>query len=76
MSTPFPQHIFDITPDDVANCPQTQFIMVSAAGDVAVETPTGDSNVLPACQPGVQYAIVAVKVLATGTSATGIKGLS
>ena len=76
MSAPFPQHIFDITPDDNAEIPQTQFIMVSAAGDVAVETPTGDVNTLPACQPGVQYAIVAIKVLATGTTATGIKGLS
>ncbi|MHA7858064.1 MAG: spike base protein, RCAP_Rcc01079 family [Henriciella sp.] len=76
MSTPFPQHIFSITPDDNATIPQTQFIMVREAGDVVVETLAGDVNTLPQCQPGVQYAIVATKVLATDTTATGIIGLS
>lgn len=51
-------------------------LMVASAGDVAVVTTGGDTVTLPALQPGVQYAVLASRVLASGTSATGIIGLA
>lgn len=75
MSLPKPDHIFSITPSDTETIPVTQFIMVTVGGDLAVETSTGLQGVMPGLQPGVQYAIAAHKVLASGTTANGIVGL-
>jgi len=49
--------------------------MVSTGGDVAVEYVDGSIMTMPELIPGVQYGGLIVKVLATGTDATGIKGL-
>jgi hypothetical protein len=46
--------------------------MVGVAGDVAVVTEKGTTVVLPACQPGVQYALRVQKILSTNTTATGL----
>jgi hypothetical protein len=73
---PKPDHIFSITPSDSATIPQTQYLMVTSGGDVSVETTKGTQGVLPGLVPGVQYAIAAVKVRATGTTASGIVGLA
>lgn len=51
-------------------------LMVASAGDVSVVTLRGDTVTLPALQPGMQYAILATRVRATGTTATGIVGLA
>lgn len=67
---------FDITPDNGNDLSiVTRAIMVTAAGDVAVVFRDGTSITLPALQPGVQYAVRLSRVLVTGTTATGIKGL-
>ena len=72
-----PSHAFSVTPDDAADLSRaTRAVMVTTAGDVAVVTIAGDSAVPPALQPGVQYAIRARRVAATGTTATGILGLA
>ena len=51
-------------------------LMVTAAGDVSVVTTGGDTITLPGLQPGVQYAVLARRIRATGTTATGIVGLA
>ncbi len=72
-----PSRALTITPDDNADAPLTlRGLMVAAAGHVAVTTLEGDEVVLPALQPGVQYAILASRIRATGTTATGIVGLA
>lgn len=76
MSLPKPDNIFDITPSDSDDIPLTQYIMVTVAGNVAVETYSETTGIMPGLQPGVQYAIAAKKVLATGTSASGIVGFA
>lgn len=75
MALPNPDHIFTIVPSDTEVSPMTQYIMVTVGGDLAVETRSGDTGVLPGLLPGVQYAISVRKVLATGTTASGIVGL-
>ena len=67
---------FDITPTDAGDLPQvTRALMVASAGDIAVTLKNGDTITLPGLTPGVIYPIRAVRVWATGTTATGIKGL-
>ena len=67
---------FDITPDDGADIPTTtRAIMVSAGGDVAAVMKDGSSFTLPGLTPGVIYPVRVVRVMATGTTATGVKGL-
>ena len=66
----------DVTPSDAADLPQmTRGVMVASAGDLAVVLKSGDAVTLPALSPGVLYPIRIARVLATGTTATGIKGL-
>jgi hypothetical protein len=66
-----------VTPDDNADLSfPVRGLMVAGAGDVSVETLGGDTVTLPALQPGVQYAVLARRVLAAGTTATGIIGLA
>ena len=67
---------FDVTPADGSDLPTTtRALMVSSAGDVAVLLKNGDTLTFPGLTPGVIYPIRAQRVLATGTGATGIKGL-
>jgi len=67
---------FDITPDDAADLAKvTRALMVSAAGDLAVVLKSGDTLTLPGLTPGVIYPVRVLRVLATDTTATGIKGL-
>lgn len=67
---------FDIVPADGADLSfVTRALMVSAAGDVAVVMKNGDLVTLPGLTPGVIYPVRAMQVAATGTTATGIKGL-
>ncbi|WP_338549492.1 spike base protein, RCAP_Rcc01079 family [Roseovarius phycicola] len=67
---------FDITPEDandLATIPRA--IMVAGAGDLNVVLKTGDTLTLPGLTPGVIYPFRVVRVLSTGTTATGLKGL-
>lgn len=72
-----PSRAFAITPKDAVDLAQPiRGLMVAGAGDVALTTLAGDVVTLPALQPGVQYAILASRVQATGTTATGLVGLA
>lgn len=86
ISDPFASHAqslngpvtggFDITPDDgadLATLPRA--LMVSTVGEVAVIFADGSSVTLPGLTPGVIYPLRAARVMATGTTATGLKGL-
>ncbi|WP_415919311.1 spike base protein, RCAP_Rcc01079 family [Tateyamaria sp. SN6-1] len=67
---------FDVTPADGADLAQvTRAVMVSGAGDVAVTLKNGDALTLPGLTPGVIYPLREARVWATGTTATGVKGL-
>ena len=67
---------FDVTPVDGADLPVlTRALMVAGGGDVAVVLKDGSMLVLPALGEGVIYPVRATQVLASGTTATGIKGL-
>ena len=67
---------FDITPDDATDLQgMTRAIVLGAAGDVAVVLKNGDTLTLPALTAGVIYPVRVSRVLATGTTATGLKGL-
>lgn len=67
---------FDITPDDASDLlTMTRAIMVSGAGDLSVILKDGDTLVVPGLTPGVIYPLRVVRVLSTGTTATGLKGL-
>ena len=70
-----PAHIFPLPPDVEPPRP-TRGLMVAGAGDVALVTLGGETAILPALVPGVQYAIRATRILSTGTTATGIVGLA
>lgn len=67
---------FDVTPDDGVDLPSLpRALMVSGGGDLAVVLKDGSTLTLPGLAAGVIYAIRTVRILATGTTATGIKGL-
>lgn len=67
---------FDISPDDVTDLQNvTRAIVLAVAGDIAVILKNGDAITLPALAAGVIYPVRVARVLATGTTATGIKGL-
>ncbi len=67
---------FDIAPADNADLGEvTRGVMVSGAGDLAVTLKSGDTITLPGLTPGVIYPVRLVRVLASGTTAVGIKGL-
>lgn len=67
---------FDVVPADGADLPAvTRGVMVTSAGDVAVKLKSGDTLVLPGLAAGVIYPVRVARVLETGTTATGIKGL-
>ncbi len=67
---------FSITPDDAADIAQvTRAVMVSGAGDLSVVLKSGDMMTLPNMMAGVVYPFRIARVLDTGTTASGIKGL-
>jgi len=75
LSSPI-QGGFDIAPTDGTDLAEvTRALMVGGAGDVAVTLKNGDAITLPGLTPGVIYPIRVTQVAATGTTATGIKGL-
>ena len=67
---------FDVTPNDSNDLPVlTRALMVGAEGDVVVAFIDGTLLTLPALSAGVVYPIRAARIMATGTTATAIKGL-
>lgn len=67
---------FDVTPDDGADLTTLpRALMVAVGGDVAVILKDGTSVTLPGLAAGVMYPVRTTRILATGTTATGIKGL-
>lgn len=76
LSSP-PSRAFAIIPNDGADLPRPiRGLMVATGGNVALVTLAGDTAVLPALQPGMQYAVRALRVLSAGTTATGLVGLA
>lgn len=72
-----PARAFSITPDDGTDLAlATRGLMVGGTGSVALVTTAGDTATLTGLQPGQQYAIRIRRVLATGTTATGLVGLA
>lgn len=67
---------FDITPADATDLSDvTRAVMVGTAGDLAVVLKNGSTLTLPSLAPGVIYPVRVRRVLETGTTAAGIKGL-
>ena len=67
---------FDVVPDDNADLPAvTRALMVSTGGDVAAVLKDGSTLTLPALSPGSVYPVRIRRILATGTTASGIRGL-
>lgn len=67
---------FDITPSNGTDLAQvTRAVMVAGPGDLTVTLKNGDTITLPGLTPGVIYPVRAARVFATGTTATGVKGL-
>lgn len=67
---------FDATPDDSADLPTLpRALIVAGGGDVALVFKDGTSMTLPGLSAGVIYPVRIARILATGTTATGIKGL-
>lgn len=72
-----PSRAFAVTPTDAADLTiPIRGLMVAVGGNVALVTRGGDTATLPGLEPGVQYAVLATRILATGTTATGIVGLA
>ena len=68
--------LIEVTPNDGADLTvMTRALMVATAGDVAVVMKDGTTGTLPGLQPGVPYPVRVKRILATGTTATGIVGL-
>lgn len=67
---------FDITPDDAADLQNTtRAVIIGGGGDIALVLKNGDTITLPNLVAGVIYPLRVVRVLASGTTATDIKGL-
>lgn len=68
--------IIPITPSDTVNIAggSIRGFYVGVAGDVAVIMPDGTTGVWPALAAGGPHPIQASRILATGTTATGIVG--
>lgn len=67
---------FDIAPNDDSDLHTvTRGVMVSSAGDINAVLKSGQTLTLPGLMPGVIYPVRLLRVLATGTTATGLKGL-
>lgn len=67
---------FAVTPSDAADLPQpTRAVYVAGAGDLRVTMVSGDVVTFAAVQPGLVYPLRVARVMASGTTATGILGL-
>lgn len=70
-----PQGIITVTPSDTVSLTKPiRAFMVTAAGNVSVLMADGTSDIMPGCVPGMQYMGKILRINATGTTATGIKG--
>lgn len=68
--------VFDISPDDAADLPRaTVALNVASPGAVHVTTIDGSDAIL-SVHPGHAFPISVTRVWATGTTATGIRGLA
>lgn len=69
--------IVAVTPSDSADIPggALRGFTVAVGGDVAVVMADGSTGTLPSLSEGVQHAYQVTRILATGTTATGIIGL-
>ncbi len=66
-----------IVPSDAADLPRaTRALYVGQGGDVALRFVSGDSVILANLQGGTVYPLRLRQVLATGTTAAGLVGLS
>lgn len=71
-----PEHAAEIAPDDAADLPHvTRALYVGGAGDVALRLMSGDAVILRGLQAGCLIPIRVDRVLASGTTATGLVGL-
>ena len=67
---------FDIVPDDVVDLPNvTRALVLASGGDVSVVLKNGHAITLRGLTAGVIYPVRASRVLVTGTTAAGLKGL-
>lgn len=64
-----------VTPNDSTVIAVTRGLMVSVAGDVAVQFENGSTATIASAIAGVVYPFAVTKVLSTGTAATGILAL-
>lgn len=71
------QTVVAVTPNDTTNLATApcDAIFVGGAGALALIDVAGNSVVLPGCLAGTIYPIRAVRILSTGTVATGIFAL-
>jgi hypothetical protein len=65
---------FAVTPAAADLPVVTRALMVGGAGDIAVVLRNGDQITVPGLQPGAVYPLRVARVLAAGTTATGIVG--
>ena len=71
-----PEHALAIQPDDVADLPQvTRALYVGGDGDVAVVMRGGERVIFAGVAGGTLLPIRVSRVLAGGTTATGVLGL-
>lgn len=76
LSSP-PARAQAIVPDDQQDLARSiRGLMVAIPGDVALVTDAGDEIILPGLLPGIQYAIRARRIRASGTTASGLVGLA
>jgi hypothetical protein len=61
-----------VTKSDTVVIRATRGIMATVTGDIAILFPDSTTIVLPAVVAGQIYPISAIKILSTGTTATGI----
>lgn len=67
---------FDVTTSDATELPRvTRAIMVTTRGNVRVQFLDGTILTLTELEPSIQYPARLKRIYATGTTATGIKGL-
>lgn len=67
---------FVITPDNEDEFEETKGLYIGATGDVTVDfAESGENITLLGLAPGVFHPIAVTRVYATGTTATGIRGV-
>ena len=71
-----PEHALAIQPDDTADLPQvTRALYLGGGGDVAVRMCGGETVTFAGVAAGTLLPVRVGRVLASGTTATGILGL-